>query len=259
MTLTRADMGTWLINLPRAVERRQTMEARLAAMGLPHTLSEGVDGKARATELLQTVDVALFERNHGRRMLPDDLGCYHAHLEAWRAFLQSGKPVALILEDDVVFHDDFLAAVDLALKADAHWDMLKLNKVRAKLPVCQGRIGPYVLNAYAGPATGLGAYLIKRETAERLLPRLLPITCMIDYEIPRFFAHDFRLFGLEPFPSHQDDGKVSMITGVNLGDIEKFRWYRRLPYYRKKAANYFRRIWWLVRKGYLFPRCRPLL
>ena len=252
MSLTRADIGTWLINLDRATDRRAKMETQLARMDLPYTRVSGVDGKARADDLLQTVDVSAFERNMGRRILIGGIGCYHSHLTVWRLFLESGKPVALVLEDDVVFHDDFLPAIDLALQAAPRWDMLKLNCIRAKFPVCQGRIGPYFLHAYIGPATGTGAYLIHRATVERLLPRMLPITRATDHEINRFFLHDFRLFGLEPWPSHVDDGGHSTITGTKFALVERPPKWRRLPHYRLKAANYVRRSAWLLRHGMLF-------
>jgi glycosyl transferase family 25 len=258
VSLTRADIGTWLINLPRATERRARMEAQLSAMGLDYVLFDGVDGRAREAELLRTVDVRAFERNMGRRILIGGIGCYNSHLGVWRAFLASGKPVALVLEDDVVFHDDFLDAVDIALRAAAHWDFLKLNRIRAKLPIPQGRIGPYTLNAYLGPATGTGAYLINRRTAERLLPRMLPVTRAIDHEINRFFRHDFRLLGLEPFPSHVDDGNVSLITGTGFADLKKFPTLWRLPNLWLRASNYFRRGAWLARHGMLLPRRRAL-
>lgn len=255
MSLTRADIGVWLINLPRATERRARMEAQLATMDLPYAVFDGVDGKARADELVKLMDLPAFERNLGRKVLWGGIGCYCSHLGVWRAFLDSGKPAALILEDDVVFHDDFLEALDLTLANDHAWDMLKLNRIRAKLPVCQGRLGRWHVNAYLGSATGTGAYLIHRATVERLLPAMIPITRATDHEINRFFRHDFRLFGLEPFPSHVDDCGQSLITGTGFGDVAKFPWYRRLPHYRLKAANYFRRFWWLLRKGMLFPRC----
>lgn len=256
--LTQSDLPVWLINLPRATERREKMERQLAAMDLPYTVFDGVDGKAREAELLKTVDVAAFERNMGRKLLIGGIGCYHSHLGVWRAFLDSRQPIALILEDDVVFHDNFLDAIDLALGVRDHWDMLKLNRIRAKLPVCQGRVGPYRLNAYIGPATGTGAYLIKRETVERLLPAMLPVTRATDHEINRFFVHDFRLRGLEPFPSHLDDGNVSLITGTNFGDVRKFPRLKRLPSLALRAGNYFRRLAYLIRTGAVPGSRKPL-
>mgnify|MGYP001765013291 CR=1 FL=1 len=259
MSLTHRDIPVWLINLPRATKRRARMDAQLSRLPLNVTVFPGVDGKAEEQRLLQTVDIPAFERNMGRKILIGGIGCYHSHLGVWRAFLDSGQPVALVLEDDVVFHDDFIQAVDHGLAVMGEWDILKLNAIRAKLKIPQGKVGPYTLTAYAGPATGTGAYLITRAAAERILPLMLPVTRATDHEINRFFRHGQRLFGLEPFPSHLDDGNESLITGTGFADVRKFKWYRRLPNYRLRAANYLRRIAWLLRKGYLFPSRRVLL
>lgn len=250
MAIGRSDLSTWLISLPRATERRAKMDEQLERLPFSYSVFAGVDGKAREAELLETTDVDAFERNMGRKILIGEIGCYNSHLGVWRQFLATGKPVALVMEDDVVFHDDFVEAVDLALEAEAQWDFLKLNCIRAKLPVSQGKIGSYTLNAYVGPATGFGAYLIKRETAEKLLSKCIPVTRAIDHEINLFFLHDFRLFGLEPFPSHPDDGNVSFIAGVGHADLKKFRWYRRLPSYNLRLANYFSRFAWLAKRGF---------
>lgn len=254
MTLTRSDIGVWLINLDRATERMARMDAQLSRMDLPYTRVSGVDGKARADELLRTVDVPAFERNTGRHVLPGDIGCYHSHVEVWKLFLDSGKPVALILEDDVVFHDDFLEALDTALAAADRWDIVRFNCIRAKLPITQARLGSYRLNAYVGPYTGNAAYLIHRDVGARLIADLWPLSQPLDHELNRFFLHDYRLFGLEPWSSHPDDGGVSTITGTGFGLVKKFKWYRRLPHYGLKAANYFRRFLWLARNGFIFPR-----
>jgi glycosyl transferase, family 25 len=253
------DIPVWLINLPRATARREKMEKQLYAADIPYRLFAGVDGRAEESRLLQQVDVPAFERNMGRKILIGGIGCYFSHLGVWREFVESGREVALVLEDDVVLHDDFQAAVELALKAQANWDVLKLNRIRAKLPIRQGRIGPYRLNAYLGPATGTGAYLIKRATAEVLLRNMLPVTRATDHEINRFFVHGHRLRGLEPFPSHVDDGGESLITGTGFADVEKLPRARRLPHYRLKAANYFRRLVWMTGRGEIWPSNKPLV
>ncbi|MCX7288085.1 MAG: glycosyltransferase family 25 protein [Rhodobacterales bacterium] len=259
MTDALDDLPVWLINLLRATGRREKMEAQLGPLGLPYTLFPGVDGRAEEARLLANTDVEAFRRNMGREILIGGIGCYHSHLGVWEEFLATGKPHALVMEDDVVFHDDFLPALRLALQAKAHWDLLKLNRIRAKLPISQGSIGPYRLMAYLGPNTGTGAYLINRATAARLLPAMRRVTRATDHEINRFFVHDFRLRGLEPFPSHVDDGGQSLITGAGFADVQKFPFFRRLPHYRLKAGNYLRRFWWLARRGEIWPRHRDLL
>ncbi|MEF3046808.1 glycosyltransferase family 25 protein [Pseudotabrizicola sp. L79] len=254
VTLSRADIGIWLINLPRDTERRQRMESQLSAMGLSWRLFPAIDGRANEADLRLRADAEAYARNMGSPLLPGKLGVYASHLAVWQDFLDSPCKVALILEDDVVFHDDFLTAVETALAHDDAWDLVRFNCIRAKMPVTQAQLGRYRLNAYVGPFTGNATYLIHRDVAARLLPRLWPQTRALDHELNRFFLHDFRQLGLEPWSSHPDDGGVSTITGTGFSDVKKFKWYRRLPHYRLKTGNYFRRFWWLLRRGMLMPR-----
>ncbi|MBT9465979.1 MAG: glycosyltransferase family 25 protein [Hydrogenophaga sp.] len=247
-----------MINLPRSKERRDCMQKRLAALGLNYEILPAIDGRAEQERLAQNVDDSAFQRNVGRDVLPGEIGCYYSHLAAWERFLSSGEQVLLVLEDDVVFHDDFIEALQMALRARPHWDFLKLNKIRAKQPVCQGRLGSYNLNAYLGPATGLGAYLIQRPTVQRLLPRMLPITRPIDHELDLIWRHDFRHFGLEPFPSHVQDDGVSTITGERFQSVKRYPLSRRWPKYAKQFYRLLSRLIYLARRGRLLPRRAPL-
>lgn len=241
------DPAVFLINLPRSVDRRRVMEERLATLSLDYTLVPGVDGRAEWDRLAPGLDAKAFGRLTGRDPTPGDVGCYHAHLNTWRAFLETDAQVALVLEDDVVFHDDFHRAVAAAIEASAQWDYLQLNRIRAKLPVRQGRADKWRLNGYVGPATGTGAYLITRALAERLLPRMLPIRLPVDQELDRMYDHQFRHLGLEPFPSHVDDGGESTITGTNFGGQRKWAWYQRLPHYADRIAHLLRKAMFLAR------------
>lgn len=252
------DIPTYVINLDRATDRWAKMEPQLASLGLDYERIPGVDGKAEEVRLLANVDRLSFERNMGRKILIGGIGCYHSHLKAWDAFLETDSPVAMIFEDDVVFHDNFLEAIEFGLRAQDHWDLLKLNFIRAKLPIPQGKVGPYYLNAYLGPNTGTGGYLIKRELASKLRKAMIPITRATDHEINRFFKHDFRLRGLEPWPSHVDDGNVSLITGTGFADLKKFHPLVRLPNYWLRLSNYFRRGFWFLKRGELLGSKKPL-
>lgn len=254
VSLGLADLSVWCINLDRATARWGQMQPRLAALGLEAERFPAIDGRAGPDRIAAALDAPAFRWNMGREALAAEVGCYLSHLAVWEQLVQSGKPVALVLEDDVVFHDDFLPALEAALAVVDRWDMLKLNRIRAKLPVAQGRAGNWTLNAYLGPATGFGAYLITRELALRLLPRMLPVRMPVDYEATRWWAHDFRLLGLEPFPSHVEDGGVSTITGSGFAEIKKPPPWRRPGNYAMRAGNYARRLGAAVRRGMFWPK-----
>lgn len=242
-----SNLSCFVINLPRSKGRREAMQAQLANINLPYQLFNAVDGRKDWDNLQSSINLVEFQRNVGRDVLPGEIGAYHSHISVWRSFLKTGKDVGLILEDDVVFHDDFVPALQEALRIRKHWDFLKLNKIRAKQPVQQGTAANWVLNAYIGPATGLGAYLITRDLAGKLCQSLLPITRPIDHELDRIFLHDFRHLGLEPFPSHVDDGNESTITGTGFSEVKKYVWYKRLPAYGLRWGNLTRKIIYLLR------------
>ena len=250
------DFGTWLISLRSATERRQRMHSQLAAMGLQYRVFDAVDGRANEAELLKEVDQNAYERNMGSQLLPGKMGVYASHIGVWQEFLASPYSTALILEDDVVFHADFQHAVSAAMSTRDHWDIIRFNCIRAKLPVKQFSVGQYRANAYIGPFTGNATYLITREAAARILPNLKPQTRALDHELNRFFIHDYRQLGLEPWASHPDDNGTSTITGKDFAKVKKPHWSKRLPHYRLKAANYRRRAWWLMQHGMVFKRSR---
>jgi len=243
-----------LINLPRSTERRSRMQQRLAVLGLDYQLLPAVDGRAQWEQLLPSVDLRAFERHVGGDVLPGEIGCYHSHLQAWRHLLTSDAQALLVLEDDMVFHDDFLDALRIALRGRAHWDLLKLAKIRAKQAVCQGLLGPYRLNACMGAFTGFGAYLVQRDTAQRLLPTLLPIKAPIDRELEQVHRHHIRHFALEPFPAHPQDEGQSTITGERFSAVKRYPLSRRWTKYAEQAANLLGRVVYLGLRGRLWPR-----
>jgi glycosyl transferase family 25 len=241
-----------LINLDRSERRREQMQARLAAMGLAYERLAAVDGKARWDELAPSVDIVAFQRNVGRDLMVGEIGCYHSHLQAWQQLLDSDCHTLLVLEDDVVFGADFMQALTLALEHRQAWDTLNFNKIRAKQPVRQQRMGGFSLNAYRGPLTGMGAYLIQRGTAARLLPSMLPITLPIDLELDRVYLHDLRRLGCEPFPSHVDDENQSTITGQAYSVVHKYPWYQRIPTYKRRLSSLLKKQVYLFKTGRLF-------
>lgn len=258
MGLKRSDIGIWLINLPSDIVRRERMESQLCRIGLHWQWHRAVDGRAREAELLKRASPRAYAQNMGSPILPGKLGVYASHLEVWEKLIHSEYKAGLIFEDDVIFHDDFLECLDTALAGANHWDLVRFNCVRAKLPVSQGQLGRWQLNAYIGPFTGNAAYLIHRDVAAHILPNLWPQTRALDHELNRFFVHNYRQLGMQPWASHTDDGNVSTITGVGFASVKKFKWYKRLPHYRLKAANYFRRAFWLAQNGMLLSSTKLL-
>lgn len=235
---------TYIINLDRSAERFARMAVQLDAIGLEYQRFSAIDGKKNWTKLSKNLDQMRFERNVGRRVLPGEIGCYMSHLELWSRIATGPDEIALILEDDVIFHEDFPAALQRAEQLADFWDVLKLNRIRAKAPKTIAKIDGYDLNIYRGAFTGMGAYLIKKDAAQRLLPGMLPIRRPIDHEIDRPFSHPFVHCGFEPFPSHVDDGGDSTITGLQFTGVDNFPKWQQLPKYWARITNRINKVIW---------------
>ena len=121
-------LPVWVINLDKSPDRMARMDEGLRAQGLTYKRIPGIDGRAELYRLLPKVDRVAYERNMGQELLPGKVGCYFSHLSAWQRLIESGQEMALILEDDVVFHADFRDALALAIQAKAHWDLLRLQR-----------------------------------------------------------------------------------------------------------------------------------
>ena len=246
MTIALKDLPVFLINLDRSKDRLKTMQGRLDHLGLPWVRIAGIDGRAEWEILAQNLDITRFERNVGRRIMAGEIGCYMSHLAAWDRLIKSDAPWGLILEDDVVFGDDFIPALEQLMRHPPTWDIVKLNKIRAKQPVLRQPLGQYRLNAYIGPFTGMGAYVITAQAARRLRGGMLPITRPIDHELDRIFHHRLHHYGMEPFPSYVEDQGHSTITGANFVDVQKFKGFKRLPYQILRLSNLIRKLWFVA-------------
>lgn len=256
--MAKVKVSVYLINLKRSPERRQKMECELAKLGIPFCLHEATDGIDSWSDLVAMLNEQEFSSNVGRAVLPGEVGCYHSHISVWREFSKTESDIALILEDDVVFHDDFIDGLSVAIMMRDKWDFLKLNKIRAKQPLTQFTLGKWKLNSYLGPATGLGAYMIKKKLADRLSKEISIITRPIDHELDRVHVHKFRHMGLEPFPSHVDDGGKSTITGMKFEAVKKFKWYKRLPNYGLRVGNLIGKLIYLIKSEQFFSQRKEI-
>jgi glycosyl transferase family 25 len=158
-------MRAYVINLVRDVERRAHIDAQLR--GIEHEFVDAVDGHALTAEQRAQLDTPPW-------ISPGGLGCALSHRNAYGRILEDGERFGLVLEDDAIVPDDFLALLgpmpSLLKSAD-----IALLHYRSHKP---GRLG-------GGPTLAPGfrlreplddqslvstvGYVIGREVAERML------------------------------------------------------------------------------------------
>ncbi|WP_306752305.1 glycosyltransferase family 25 protein [Paracoccus actinidiae] len=252
------NLKVYLINLDRAQERLQRMEAKCAAVGLFFERVSAVDG-ATLTFPCPEFDARGYKYLHGRRVIPAEVGCYLSHVECARRLLASDAEHALVLEDDVAFPPDFARLLQLALADATDWDILRLSSVN-KGPkfgyrkLSDGRSLAIALSR----EKGAGAYIINRKAATWITRDLMPMRLSYDIAFDLEYLDGLRAAFIDPVPVDQrDEGKSQIQNGIKAFKYPKTRYLTVLPY--RAWLETSRVAARLARYLHLSFRCEPRL
>ena len=168
-----------MVNLARATDRRDHMQAELARTGVSTLMHPAVDCReVSETEIYARVAL---EGPWGY-MHPPAAACTLSHLLLWERFLETDKSHCLVLEDDIHMADDLGQWVN-----DLGWwpndaDIVKLERWRGRSlkilldQTASTHLGRRIARMY-NRHVGSAGYILTRHAAEVLLERMpLPMT-----------------------------------------------------------------------------------
>ncbi|MGB3390275.1 MAG: glycosyltransferase family 25 protein [Pseudaminobacter sp.] len=234
----------FVINLDRSPERLAKVRESAEKLGVELVRVKAVDGAQLTPEHAQKVDHASFERNHGKRILPAEIGCYLSHLDALRIVADSPQSHAVIVEDDVRFSPDFPAFL-ADLVALEGWDVVKLINHRTRGFVTHAKVNDrYRIGRCAhGPCGSSAAYVVTREGARRMLAALNPMGLPYDVALERGWAGGYELFSTDrPIVGLSPEMGSTIFVGESPYRKVTFPAYKRLNTLLFRSRDYLRRI-----------------
>lgn len=186
----------YVINLDRSVDRWRHVSDQAKELGIDIERVPGVDGSKISVEEGLHHNHEKFVRGNGRPMLPQEYGCYLAHLSALRTFLRSNAKCAVIMEDDVELQADLLERVEAILEAAPFAEAVKLLNHRTVLhrPVARTRRGDVIGKCAFGPQGSAACYLVTRRGAEKLLRSMEEIKFPFDVGLERGWDTGIQIF-----------------------------------------------------------------
>jgi glycosyl transferase family 25 len=252
--LSLQDLLTLVINLDRTPHRMDVMASRLGDLGLPFERVSAVDGQELGVPPWDGIDHRGYELCHGKRLRPNEAGCYLSHVKAICQFIDSGSEFAMVLEDDAAFKPGTQAVLEALMAERAHWDVAKLNGRHSGTPVPQRRLtGDYRLVAFLTRNVGSGAYVINRHAGARYLKHLLPMVVPYDHSFDRAWRFGFKFRGVLPYPVHLQSVEGSTISRQDDGTYKK-PWWRRGSVLAYRTQNETRRLAHYILRGLVIPR-----
>ena len=200
----------YVINLKRSPERRAFMEGVLAGAGIDGAFVAAADG--RRFPALCGIEAGGLSR--------EEVALVISHRRAWRRLLQSGAPLALVLEDDVHLGADARAFLDLDFSG-FDFDVVKLETWTSKTWISRaGRpAAGRKLHRLGYEHFGAAAYLIRREAAARLLRATRRIVEPVDVTLfggRALFSGEVKALQLVPALAIQDCSHPAAADRRNL-------------------------------------------
>jgi glycosyl transferase family 25 len=224
-------MAVYLINMDKATDRLADMERKTQKIGLSFERMAGVDGRKLSFPTPEFSEIS-YKVLHGRRTIPPEVGCYLSHVECARRLLASNADLALILEDDVSFEQDFLDSVDSAALHRDDWDILRLTTVnRGRKYAFRNLKSGRKLAIALTREKGAGAYVINRKAARWIVEKLMPMRLAYDIAFDLEYLSGLRAAFIYPLVASQhSDHETQIQTNIKQYKLPVWRYLTVLPY-----------------------------
>ena len=212
----------FVISLKQSPERFRRLQEELARFGLQPRLVRGIDGRRKSSLLKRLWRRQFFSARHNRFLSPGEIGCFASHVRVLREIIRNQIPRAIILEDDVIFSEDFGAfyRFDLPRMLDVA-DIVKFeghvypHTSRGGLTVVRGKTCRAVVPMR--PSLCSAAYAVSLRGAKSLARVAQDVDEPYDFIVHGYERHNARYCEVRPLLVKQAD-TVSIIgdEGRNL-------------------------------------------
>jgi len=234
----------YVINMDSAKQRWAHMVENLELLNIPYTRIPGVAGD-KLQEPITGYSSWRYSLLTGKVVNKREIGCYFSHINAFREFLNTSDPYALILEDDVTLPENTVALLEQAIKFEATWDMIRLTSSREGnyLRLAELQDG-YHLTYNLAPLKNTGAYFINRHAARCCADGMLPMQLPYDVALDRDWAYGFQAACITPFPVKLEEefpGQIPKAKRITLLRATSFHLFHLITGLQRKfyrSRNY---------------------
>lgn len=179
----------YIINLKNRPDRKRRILNELSKHNINHsntTIIDAINGNDLNISWLMKKNIYRNDETIYRPMRRGEIGCYLSHIKCWDMIAESGHDYALVIEDDVVFVDNFKQKINNMLTelANYDWDVFCLGRNCKTSHGFDGfckngaKINNFLYPDVLGYATF--AYIIRSDCIKKILPSMTPITQPID-------------------------------------------------------------------------------
>lgn len=224
----------YVISLADEDQRRAEMSDKLSGMGISFTFFDAIDGRGFSVDEYPHYHRTLRRLTAGRDLTGGEVGCYLSHKAVMERMLENGDERALILEDDVIFRDDFVSVIQALIKKCDHWHFVRfLGSPKVERSVQRRFLklhGEHYLTRLKTTPSGAHAYLIDRSAAKRLLQMMQRNAYPVDVLMGRSWRTGLGMLSVMPGIAVHDEEAESAIGDKRFDKSLRLSRWERLIY-----------------------------
>ncbi len=253
----------FLINLDDSPERLAAAQEQFAQHGVTFSRISGYNGRKLDPSSVPEYDTEAAMRYMGRALNGGEIGCYFSHIRALQAFLDSGAPYGLVLEDDML-PNTYAFALTQALiewqsaRGAPDWHAANIGAERMKImsavaPLSHEGTQTTIYRGHYFPMLAT-ALLWTRAGAQAFVDGYLPMDCPLDNATRRWLTQTDMGLTLSP-PLFTTTGAASDIdtshTAVKRGTegrVSGYGWLKAKRMYGDKLRALRHKIRFSLRR-----------
>ncbi len=159
----------FVISLPQAHDRRESITRQLQAQGLDFEFVDAVHGKSLPEAERERINRPLL-KHYRRPFAPNEVGCYLSHGKVYQKIAEENIPQALVLEDDALIKTDLRELFDAIARLNTPWEFINIGSPPGKrrYVYVKERMDKLALIEYPHKEVGAHAYLMTHAAAVKL-------------------------------------------------------------------------------------------
>ena len=217
-------MKCFVINLKRAVERKQYISNQLNQISQKFEIIEGMDWKDINTSLFSKTSRNIKIKNSFRSLTPGQMGCNLSHRKILNWVAEGSEKMVAVIEDDVRLSKDFCEILDVLENTPQRFDIVFLgSRFKGKqlanlIPLNK----QFYFALSKSREKGAWGYVITKEAAQKFLRIVPDITGPIDDALHAYYLHDLKTYTLNPqIVFHEEEGiKFSYNKEKKIGNLK---------------------------------------
>ena len=230
-----------IIHLERSLERKP--QVRKLKKDLPYRTKvvEAVDGSKPDNDFSKNYKPRILRPHYPFSLRLAEVACFQSHRKCWQEILERDLETALILEDDVdIIHEEFTAAVKLAMKKIKKGDLIRFPIKPREKPKNKSMQQDNI-SIFEPKLVGLGtqAQIVTYDAARRLLEKTEYFDRPIDVYLQLTWKHGVRILSLWPNGVRENSYRLGgSLIGKEKINGDKLRREILRPIYRAKLIIY---------------------